>query len=357
MKKLLVMLSVLIATAALYALNVWPQRNFDSARTGRTPGVGDIVTPELKWTYFTGGSSSDATLRFDENSAQPFVFTMGGHVVRKGVNDTAVWDTGAVGLQNVFGLFDVNGDGAREVFTYGTDTLRILDGATGNELFSHYLQNPAVWALADVDNDGDLELLLRPRRAVGGLKVSEIADDLTNPTVKWEVTSGLPAWATRPVFGDLDGNPATKEMIFDSSTNNGRLWILNAATGQLLRYRSAKMTVGGFSGGLRLIGDFDTDPQQEYLFSGGTALYTDNGSIQISVYEHLTDTVQWHYEYGAGTSDVKLDIVPESVADLDGDGNKEVVLSVYNDTLELVLVNGVRVDRDEDGINLPNRWV
>ncbi|HOW51070.1 MAG TPA: VCBS repeat-containing protein [bacterium] len=360
MKSLIVMLSVLFGLTALYAVddsNIWPQRNFDSARTGRTPGIGDIVTPELKWSYFTGGSSSDLTLRFDENSLQPFVFTMGGHAVRKGANDKAVWDTGTVGLQNVLGMLDVNGDGSREIFTYGTDTLRILDAATGDELFSHYLQNPAVWALADVDNDGDVELLLRPERAVSALKMLEIADDITNPTVKWEVTTGLPKWATRPVFGDLDGNSTTKEMIFDSAMNYGRLWIMNATTGQLLRYRNVQVTVGKFSDGIRMLANLDDDPQNEFVFTGNAALYTNTGSIHISIYDYLNDAIQWHYEYGMGTSDVKLDIVPESVADLDGDGAKEVVISVYNDTLELVLVNGVRVDRDEDGINLPNRWV
>ncbi len=358
MKKLIIFLSATFVTLALLALDVWPQRNFDSAHTNRAPGSGNIVTPELKWRYFVGGLSSDLTLRFDESDlTKPFIFAMGGHAVRKGADDKSAWDTGAVDIQNIWGLFDINGDGKREVFAYGADTLRILDGNSGDELFSHYLQNPAVWALADVDNDGGLELLLRPKRAVGALKMLGISDDPTNPAVKWEVTSGLPTWITAPVFGDLDGNPATKEMIFDSSTNKGLLWVMDAATGQLLRYRSTPITVGSFSSGLRLIENLDDDSQNEFLFTGGTALYNDSGSIQITVYDYLTDSVQWHYEFGYRTSDVKLDIVPESVTDLDGDGTKEVVISVYNDTLELVLVNGIRVDRDEDGINLPNRWV
>ena len=127
MKSFFLWVCSIVSVASLYALDVWPQKNFDSTRTGHTLGVGNIVTPEIKWSYFTGGSLSDLTLRFDKNSAQPFVFAMGGHVVRKGINDTVMWDTGTVGIQNVLGLFDVNGDGSHEVFTYGTDTLRILD--------------------------------------------------------------------------------------------------------------------------------------------------------------------------------------------------------------------------------------
>ncbi|HSA32427.1 MAG TPA: VCBS repeat-containing protein [bacterium] len=358
MKKLLVMLSVLIATAALYALDVWPQRNFDPARTGRTPGVGDIVTPELKWSYFTGGSHSDMNLFFDPSApAAPFVFIMGGHTLRKNISNKEMWNTGAIQSQTLLEMTDINDDGSPEIFTYGADRLMILDSASGQLLSSFYLQSTIIYNLADIDSDGDLELILRNKNTEPGYKAYEIAHDPTNPVLKWESRTGLPVWSDKAVFGDLDGNPATKEMIFDSSLNFGKLWILDASTGQLLRYRNVQLTAGVFSNGWRLVENLDGDPQEEFLFNGNSSNFNDGGSIQISVYDYVTDSVQWHYEYGFKTSDVKSIYLPESVADLDGDGTKEVVISVYNNTLEVVLENGVRVDRDEDGINLPNRWV
>lgn len=357
MRNLIVMLSVLVMTAALHALDVWPQRNFDPARTGRTPGVGEIVTPELKWSYFTGGYASDTNLVFDNTDlTKPFIFSMGNHALRKNANDTVAWDTGAILSQRIHAVVDINHDGKPEVFSYGSGYLSILDGVTGINLFTHILESRPIMVLADVDNDGDLELVMRPKNGIPGYKVFEIAQNPVSPVLKWETTTGLPAGANRAVFGDLDGNPTTKEMIFDSG-NYGRLWVLNAATGQLLRYRNIRLNVGTYSGGLRMVENLDGDPQSEYLFTGNTALYNDGGSIQISVYDYVTNSMQWHYEFGVGTSDVKVDIVPESVADLDGDGTKEVAISVYNNTLEALLVNGIRVDSDRDGINLPNRWV
>jgi len=169
MKKLLVMLSVLIATAALYALDVWPQRNFDPARTGRTPGVGDIVTPELKWSYFTGGSHSDMNLFFDPSApAAPFVFIMGGHTLRKNISNKEMWNTGAIQSQTLLEMTDINDDGSPEIFTYGADRLMILDSASGQLLSSFYLQSTIIYNLADIDSDGDLELILRNKNTEPG---------------------------------------------------------------------------------------------------------------------------------------------------------------------------------------------
>lgn len=357
MRNLLVMLSVMVMTAALHALDVWPQRNFDPARTGRTPGVGEIVTPELKWSYFTGGYASDYNLVFDKNDpVAPFVFTMGGHVIRKNIHDEVLWDTGQMQASRMMGLFDLDHDGSLEVVTHGADTLRVWDPSYGNGLFSYYLHLPVNMAWADLDNDGSWELMLRNKNPIPGYNAYEINPDLTGIVLKWSATTGLPTALRRGVFGDLDNDPTTKELFTDSN-HFGRFWILDAKSGLILRDRNIRYTNGSESTGLRLIMNVDDDTQNEVLITGQISFNYDSRSVQISVYDYLLDQMQWYYEFATKTAEAVLDIVPESVADLDGDGAKEIVISVYNNTLELSLVNGVRVDSDRDGINLPNRWV
>jgi hypothetical protein len=75
---------------------------------------------------------------------------------------------------------------------------------------------------------------------------------------------------------------------------------------------------------------------------------TDKGSYSLTVYDFVDDVVQWSYEYGWNTANKGFRMVPGSVADFNGDGIIDIVVSVFNNTLEGAT--------DKDGVNAPDIW-
>ncbi len=358
MRNVLVILSVLFGLTALYAVDYWPERVYNGARSGRSTGDGNIAVPEVAWKLPMGGGFNDRTLLMEGSvySSPAFVFVQGGHIFKKNGSGHLLWDAGNIGATSLAGRWDLNGDGQEELVVFGNNYQCYIVSASTGELFSELLPCGVPLKTIDIDNNGTLEIVTRNLWSVVGVRAYDFTDGLSNPKVAWTTAENLTNNGFELAFGDLDGDALTTELAIDIN-DYAKITVLDAKTGEVRRARTTPSVFGKFSYGPNLIVDVDGVAPAEFIFSGMVATYGNRGSLGISVYDYVTDSFKWQYEYGQNTGDVKVEFIPEAVADLDGDGLPEVAISVYNNTLELTRVNNKQVPAEKDGINEPNRWV
>lgn len=362
MKNLLVTLAMLAGFTALYAVDdgsVWPQKNGDSYWQNRIEVPGNITEPEVLWQWSTGGGYDDTRLKCGGTITDAGFYCIavrGGHLLRLNNAGTIVWDSGNINASQILGLPDFDLDGTPEILVSGNDQVRIFAFGSGTQLFSAPLNNYTV-KVANIDGDPELELLMRNQWGKQGIRAFDFSGGISSGVLKWSFSNPqAPGAGFGIAVGDINGVPATKEIVFHG-TGRGDIYVIDAGSGSQLYRRPAPLYFGNWSYGQQKIVNLDGDPQNEYLFTGNYSGRTDNGAIQITVYDYVQNAIQWSYEFGRNTTGVLLEALPDSVVDLDGDGIPEVAVSVYNNTLELTTVNGIETPAQADGINKPNAWI
>lgn len=348
---LLTLTIVLSMSATVQAQFLWPQLQHDSGRTGRADGPGAITAPVMMWRYFMGGDLDQRGIALwdvDGDGTSEIITLDGGRIVARDLDGAVIWDTQNHEASLFWGLFDIDVDGTPELLFQGGFDLHILDVRDGIHLWQ--TRNQARYMLvANVDADAELEIVFRNDTSVRGLRVYDFSAGIEAGSLKWESDNDvLPQHSFELVVGDIDAASEGVEIVIDNN-DHGRLVILNAATGDILRHRDTQIHNGTYSYGHAQVVNVDSDDQNEFVFTGSSSGASDDGSIQIAVYDYGTNAIQWHYEYGSNTADKRLDTLHNGVVDLDDDGSLEVVISVYNNTTE--------ISSSQDGIESANEWV
>jgi MYXO-CTERM domain-containing protein len=346
--------SVCVVGLALWAGEAWAQRAWpvaqgDVLKQGRAAAPGSITRPVVAWSQKTGGRLQErASLLGDANGdGEPdFLYLVGGAVLARGAQDQLLWDTAPLGLTELIGVVDLDGDGRNEVLARGAD-FRVLDGRSGRTLWRQEALGlgPLVGGamiLVDADEDELRELLLVDNDN-GALALHDFSGGLGD-TERWRARDpSYPTQVFRPVIGDFDGDPATLE-IAAVNQDRCRASLTRLSDGGLISV-SAPLTQGRYCYGLAQAANLDDDPQQELLFTGQNG--ASDGSVSVSVYDFVSEGLQWQYEYTTNTSASELRSPAGAVADMDGDGAVEVLVSVYNNTEELA---------GDDGRAAPGIW-
>jgi hypothetical protein len=252
---------------------------------------------------------------------------------------TAKWSRSGLGSNWEGGLVigDVTGDGQEDVVYAGcgNDRVYVLDGYDGSTVASYYNSriggNPGSYSqpqLYDVDNDGILEILV-PLFWLPGLAVVEY-DGSATLSEKWvrdvQGSSGSGSIMSKPVAGDIDGDGDLE--IFVASQDVG--------------------VVGGYDGTITMFDHLGNVLHQTFCWrscSGGLSL---SDTDSDGVFELYLGDRQMGYEdggYGKGTRSFwaenlterwnRFDYLSSSqspvIADVDGDGVKDVLAGMYNE--------------------------
>lgn len=352
----LVFLLVLSSALTTYG-QWWPELRHDSARTGKSEASGQIIIPETKWKYYLGGSVAPNQIVYGSSypglAANITMHISGGRIFAL-ADGIFLWKSDLLKITKLWGLFDLNGDGTVELLAGTTDAILVMDVSNGSIVWA---SPPAGGEIKIVDIDGDpgLELIVRDPWNVSGLRAYDFSAELYNPDLRWVATMHVPKNGFEIVVGDADSDTATKEIIFDNNLG-GSIVVLDAATGVELRYRSSRIHAASTSYGYAGLVNVDDDPNNEFVFTGASASYNDGKSIQLTVYEPVTDSIQWFYEFGQKTTEKELLLRPDGIADVTGDGIPEIIVSVFNNAEEILLQGKTVLSADRDGVNLPDRW-
>jgi hypothetical protein len=220
-------------------------------------------------------------------------------------------DRGSAGGASVFALGDVDGDGDLDVATVGPAGLVVYRNDGGRFAFSeswHATDSLDVSGLAwgDVDNDGDLDL------AVGGVNARLYRNDggtLTNVSV-WTATET--SYSTTPVaWGDVDGD-GDLDLAVGCSRLPTRLY---RNDGGVLTTTAVWSSPDNFEDAIELAwGDIDRDGHMDLVVSGSQSyVYRGNGTSLVS-------PAAWsapHLDYGSGLA----------LGDLAGDGDLDLAVA------------------------------
>jgi len=332
-----------ISTVFLFAGGFWPETQNNSFRTGRAEMSGSITEPGILWKYYRGGNLSQNNVAVDENGN--IFFSINGVVKAVDKNLNLLWVSENFSASRIFKIIDLNNDGTKELVVAGNLGIRIMNKENGSIQSIISTEFPTFAKFADVNEDGYRDLIIRIKNGVSGIKSFSFSNSLTIPEFIWEIAENIENYGMELVFGDLN-NDGEKELITDR-ISGGLISVFKASDGTLIRDK-ARVLEGTYAYGFNQIINVDNDTQNEFIFTGNVSSASNNGSYSITVYDFVDDAVQWSYEYGWNTVNKGFRMVPGSVADFNGDGVIDIVVSVFNNTLEGAT--------DLDGVNAPDIW-
>lgn len=245
-----------------------------------------------------------------------------------------VWDLdGTPAIKRTFPTFGLNhhhlqdlfGDAMPEVVLSSDLGLKVLDAATGAELWNYpnFCCGVTDFAIFDADGDGAKELLVGAGwlGPAGNFYVLDFATRTTE-FMSSAMTAAFPAIDV----GDVD-NDGKAEIVAASSSSNGGgysgIVSVYDAGSHALEWRNDASFVWDpvysftFYILAARIANIDSDPQAEIILSGVTGI-----DDRVFVIDGLTHAVQGQWGFDMGSVFTGLD-----VADVDGDGLAEIVVS------------------------------
>ncbi|HSW61495.1 MAG TPA: VCBS repeat-containing protein, partial [bacterium] len=332
-----------VSTVFIFAGGFWPEIQNNSFRTGRAEMSGGIVEPGILWKYYRGGNLSQNNVAVDEDGN--IFFSINGVVKAVDKDLNLLWESVNFSASRIFKIVDLNNDGTKELVVAGTAGIRIINKENGSILSIILTESPTFAKFADVNDDGLEEIVVRGRFSVAELRAYSFFNGSNAPIILWEAYECIPRNYFEIVLGDLN-NDGKKDMAFDRR-DGGKVSLIDTLNGSCIK-ETERLLSGTYVHGLNQVVQMDSDNYKKFVFTGSKSADSDNGSYSITVYDFVKDVAQWQYEYGRNTVNKGFRMVPGSVADFNGDGVIDIVVSVFNNTLEGAT--------DKDGVNAPDIW-
>src|SRR5579871_1549365 len=161
------------ATIACFAMALastasadWPVARHDAKRTATAGGSASIDKPAPYWRLYLGGSLSRRQyLATDVNldGKTEVVYVAGGKVIAKLPDDTVVWESPPVEIEQLVGVDDLDGDGTRDVVAFSPRKAFIVSGKDGSiewEEADGEMGTVGAVRMGDLDGDGHPDLFI-----------------------------------------------------------------------------------------------------------------------------------------------------------------------------------------------------
>lgn len=331
----LILLAGGIAVAAGAALADWPQARHDGSRTARATGASDIDQPVAYWKRYIGGTLGGTALMtsdVDGERGDEVLMIAGGRAVAKRRTDAVVWQSANLGLVAFVGLQDIDGETGRELLVRSDDRVHALDPRDGSLLWSQPagdIGSIGAARLGDLDGDGLPDLVVqecvccRVRGTTPGFALS-FASGIATPTRLWDFpvahcTGGpgitlVDAAGSGPsdvLYGDL------RELVLIDGASGAELARSPDLGSWAQKSRCVAANIDGAGGDeLVCVQDVDFDPDENVRRVFALAREGSTLALRWSVPLAPVD--------GGALAWVEL------VADLDGAGGPEVVVSALD---------------------------
>ncbi len=261
----------------------------------------------------------------------------------------AAWQTAKIpssaGRRWMFALpLDVDGRNGIDLVVGGKDTdakVAWFESPAGDKrnlaAWNMHVMSNVGWTMSlieyDVDNDGDLDIIVTDRYSTAGLQGARWLENLgkgsaaqSNP---WP-NHFIGAQNKQPMFSvmhDLDGDGLDDLLVpTQSATGLSLFRRLNRVQNSWQEYHINQPANTGIAKGCN-VADIDLDGKLDIVFSFAAAAAPKSGMVWMSYTNTPTDA-NWVDHEISGPIGIKFDIV--ALADLDGDGDLDVLTTEEN---------------------------
>ena len=322
----------------------WPMPRHDAKRTGATRATSNIVGPAPYWRHFVGGAiSARGALAgdVDGDGIREIVFLSGGRVVAKraataDIVDQSVWQTRSLEALQIVGIADLDGDGMAELVVRSSRQVFVLRQADGEILWTEPAEEMGTIGgvrVADLDGDGIEDLFIQECGccALNSLhtgfayRFAAPGASIGAPALLWTLPSVMcGGYLSMAVAHMLPG--AGAQVVLGSEDN---LSLLDGATATLL---ASTPTIGTRTQWSRCLPiDVEGDGAEELVCVLNDDAAPADGIGRRAFLVRYVPTpspslaVEWQQLVGDLPGAVTIPANP--VADLDGNGTLELVLS------------------------------
>lgn len=308
----------------------WPMSRHDAQRTAAAKGISNITKPQPTWRFPLGGAlfyTQQLIQDADGDGKPEFFFVRGSSALGRRIDDSLMWRTPPMDVNAIMALADLDGNGKPElVITVGTNRVGVLDALTGAVSWVNppaEIGARATVLVGDLDADGLPEILIQDcvccteQGTLPGA-VYSFAGNAAAPKMLWQLPYATCGGGGLTTLLDLDGDGFTDVLL---GRQNG-FDMLDGATGAVLssldygnNYQYARCVAADVTG----IGE-----QAVCVLANTTA---DDSGHRVFAIGHDGAGLKVLWDQKLGFADATVALQPGMVADLDGDGLKEVVVT------------------------------
>lgn len=329
-----------LAIARPSAADTWGLPRHDRGRTGASTGSLRMLDPTVKWRAYMGGRHLDSSVRFGLADRSTVFAAVGGRLLAKNViTQATLWSSELLGNGRVIDVADLDGDGRNEVVFATQEHAYILDISTGATRWtspSDLFLTIAAVRVVDIDGDGLKDVYLDEcagcsKAGLAYAGAYSWGSGGASPTTLWV----LPIAGTPPLVNsgsdgilDLDQDgvaeialSADKEVLLlrgDSGTLIATLGTPDISGHPFGHANAVGAELDGAKPGLELL-----------MIQTAGSVATEMGPPGFTAYHVNPRTGAWSLLWRATASnyDDELVTLADTVVDVDGDGESEVVLS------------------------------
>lgn len=319
----------------------WPRMGMDTRNTCYQPLPGKIRKPTVAARAYLGGTTGWVMAAdLDGDGRKELLYITGGQVVAKGADLSDRWVASGLGPTDILGVYDLAGDGSRQVVVLGLTTVYALSATDGSIQWHHdfgvagyvYAKSMQI-AKLDAAKAG-LQLVVWPYNSQYGYAFAFDGGVASGRQI-WQSSPAYPdpAYLPEVVVGDVNGDGGNEVVIAGYHTISAYA----GATGALL---------DGGDGTWKGKVDWETGPGIDGRNYGHIQLVNLDSDAHLEVVD-LSDSVTLHaavvqndasgmsllwdkfIEYTENHKALRCTV--NSVADVDGDGRTEIVCCLFND--------------------------
>ncbi len=308
----------------------------DARRSGAATGKSDLVKPVPYFRTYLGGALSGGQLAeadVDGDGRMDLLFASSGRVVAKRNDDSGIWQTKPYGVGSISAIADLDGDGKLDVVANASN--KVLVFALGTGLLEWEEPDGEMGALGrtlvgDADGDGKADVIALECGCCGVNSgktgfVRSFAAGFQSPTLLWTIPSVACGGGRSLAFVDVDGDGSNEVLVglYDHfELYRGKDGLLLAKTGVLGTWISVSNCWAGNLDGA-------AGNELACVLTSSDSPGVDQRKVFTLEYDG-TATLKSPWK-AALAPDAGGDVaIVNPIADLDGDGTFEIVVSGYD---------------------------
>ena len=318
----------------------WPLWRATPQHTGYQTLPGSINSPSVAWRQYIGGRVDNAGLFYSREPGGDFLYAAPSGSLNSFYPDGRTrWTRRYVQEAAIVGVYDLENDGRLALVVAQTPVTRcsidVFDAATGELIWSSPTHEGSIGSVkvADIDGDHIQEIVWAPANAtfISAYRVRRLgpSGQLWKRTINDYISD--PYTPSSLAVGDITGD-GVPDIVVAGGRGRISLMVFDGHNGGLMARTDATLPTGrtpesgGFDQSL-VLADIDGDGTKDLVLIGGytrATSYMFQGVITATWTKWGSPRVLDSYPYG-------MTYVDGSVADYDHDGRADILVSRYDD--------------------------